>query len=123
MVLAQLERTTPFEKPTRAEALRYYRKVTDTFQLQVALYEKVLRVEREGDGADAVFAVSTRSHLGVERVREARAVGGPEVLPREDDHRPPARVLVLVHGPDHVEARDVGEPDVHDREVRRRPGL
>lgn len=66
--------TTPFEKPTRAEALRYYRKVTDTFQLQVALYERVLRVERDGDGADAVFAVSSRSHLGVERVREARAV-------------------------------------------------
>lgn len=66
--------TTPFEKPTRAEALRYYRKVTDTFQLQVALYEKVLKVEREGEGADAVFVVSTQSHLGVERVREARAV-------------------------------------------------
>ena len=29
--------TTPFEKPTRAEALRYYRKVVDTFQLQVSL--------------------------------------------------------------------------------------
>lgn len=66
--------TSPFEKPTRAEALRYYRKVTDTFQLQVALYEKVLKVEREGEGADAVFVVSTQSHLGVERVREARAV-------------------------------------------------
>jgi len=40
--------TTPYEKPTRAEALRYYRKVTDTFQLQVAMHEKVLGVEREG---------------------------------------------------------------------------
>ena len=35
---------------TRAEALRYYRKVTDTFQLQVAMYERVRRVEREGEG-------------------------------------------------------------------------
>jgi thioredoxin reductase (NADPH) len=66
--------TTPYEKPTRAEALRYYRKVTDTFQLQVAMHEKVLGVEREGDGDDAVFVVSTRSRLGAERVREARAV-------------------------------------------------
>jgi hypothetical protein len=37
--------TTPYEKPTRAEALRYYRKVTDLFQLQVALHEQVLAVE------------------------------------------------------------------------------
>ncbi len=66
--------TTPFEKPTRAEALRYYRKVTDTFQLQVALYETVTRIERDGHGDDAVFAVSTRTRLGAERVRDARAV-------------------------------------------------
>ena len=66
--------TTPYEKPTRAEALRYYRKVTDTFQLQVALYERVTAVEAEGEGAERVFAVTTRSRLGVERVREARAV-------------------------------------------------
>lgn len=66
--------TTPYEKPTRAEALRYYRKVTDTFQLQVALFEKVLGVERDGDGPEATFAVTTRSNLGVARVREARAV-------------------------------------------------
>ncbi len=66
--------TTPYEKPTRAEALRYYRKVTDTFQLQVAMHERVLAVEREGDGDEAIFVVSTRTRLGVERVREARAV-------------------------------------------------
>lgn len=66
--------TTPYEKPTRAEALRYYRKVTDTFQLQVALYERVTAVEGDGDDAERVFAVTTRSRLGVERVREARAV-------------------------------------------------
>lgn len=66
--------TTPYEKPTRAEALRYYRKVADTFLLQVALYETVLRIERDGEGDDAVFAVSTRTRLGAERMREARAV-------------------------------------------------
>ena len=66
--------TTPYDKPTRAEALRYYRKVTDTFQLQVSLFERVLSVEREADGDEPVFAVSTRSRLGAERVRHARTV-------------------------------------------------
>jgi thioredoxin reductase (NADPH) len=66
--------TTPYEKPTRAEALRYYRKVTDLFQLQVALHEQVLAVEAEGEGDDRLFAVATRSRLGVDRVRHARAV-------------------------------------------------
>ena len=66
--------TTPYEKPTRAEALRYYRKVTDSFQLQVALFEQVTAVEREDDGGKTVFAVSTRARLGTARVRQARAV-------------------------------------------------
>jgi thioredoxin reductase (NADPH) len=66
--------TTPYEKPTRAEALRYYRKVCDAFDLQVALFERVLGVQHEGTGADAIFAVTSRSRLGVTRVREARAV-------------------------------------------------
>jgi thioredoxin reductase (NADPH) len=66
--------TTPFEKPTRAEALRYYRKVTDVFQLQVAMHEEVLAIEPEGDGDDRRLVVQSRSRLGVARVREARAV-------------------------------------------------
>ena len=66
--------TTPYDKPTRAEALRYYRKVTDVFGLQVALHERVLAVEPEEVEGGAGFAVPTRSRLGVERVRHARAV-------------------------------------------------
>ena len=66
--------TTPFEKPTRAEALRYYRKVTDVFQLQVAMHEQVLAIEPDGDGDQRRFVVQSRSRLGVDRVREARAV-------------------------------------------------
>ncbi len=66
--------TTPYDKPTRAEALNYYRKVTDTFQLQVALFEQVTAVERDTAGGEPVFVVSTRSRSGAERVREARAV-------------------------------------------------
>ena len=66
--------TTPYEKPTRAEALRYYRKVADAFQLQISLFETVTAVEREGEGDGVVFTVSTRTRLGAERVRQARAV-------------------------------------------------
>ena len=33
---------SPFDKPTRAEALKYYRKVVDAYDLQIAYDEKVL---------------------------------------------------------------------------------
>ena len=73
--------TTPYEKPTRAEALRYYRKVVDTFQLQVSLYEKVMAIEAvpaadddRGAGAPGRFVVESRTTRGVTRVREARNV-------------------------------------------------
>jgi thioredoxin reductase (NADPH) len=39
---------TPYEKPTRLEALKYYRRVVDTFGLHVSLGVKVVAVEREG---------------------------------------------------------------------------
>jgi thioredoxin reductase (NADPH) len=42
---------SPFDKPTRAEALNYYRKVVNAFDLQISYGEKVLLVEREGGGA------------------------------------------------------------------------
>src|SRR5688572_13085443 len=38
---------SPFEKPTRAEALRYYRRVVDTFDLQIAFEERVEAIEKE----------------------------------------------------------------------------
>ncbi len=91
--------TTPYEKPTRTEALRYYRKVVDTFQLQVSLFEEVTEVEPAFAGADAGFGeaggflVHTRNARGVTRVREARNVvlamgyyGAPVMLniPGED---------------------------------------
>src|SRR3954469_19948626 len=39
---------SPFDKPTRQEALRYYRKVVDSYDLQIAYGERVLSV---GGGA------------------------------------------------------------------------
>ncbi len=60
---------TPYEKPTQWEALRYYRRVTDTFGLRIALGEEVLSIA-PGSGA---FRVTTRA-AGGEVVREARNV-------------------------------------------------
>jgi thioredoxin reductase (NADPH) len=61
---------TPYDKPTRLEALRYYRRVVDTYRLQVSLRETVVEIERQPDG---VFAVAT-TQRGVTRERHARAV-------------------------------------------------
>jgi thioredoxin reductase (NADPH) len=75
---------SPYDKPTRAEALKYYRKVVDTYDLQISGDEQVLSIAREDEGAGGVgaagaadertFAVETRSGKGVRRVRHARFV-------------------------------------------------
>jgi len=65
---------TPYDKPMRLEALRYYRRVVDTYQLQVSFHEEVVSIEREDEGGMTVFAVTTQTNRGVKRVRLARAV-------------------------------------------------
>jgi hypothetical protein len=66
---------SPYEKPTRAEALRYYRRVVDTYDLHVEFGEQVVSIEREGaPGADGVFLLETRSDKGVRRIRQSRNV-------------------------------------------------
>ena len=61
---------TPYDKPTRLEALRYYRRVVDTYGLQISFYERVVEIEREDD----VFVVTTEDAKGTKRARQARAV-------------------------------------------------
>jgi thioredoxin reductase (NADPH) len=50
------------EKPTRAEALKYYRKATEHYALELRLYERVVRVE----GEDGAFVVVTETASGSE---------------------------------------------------------
>jgi thioredoxin reductase (NADPH) len=71
---------SPYEKPTRVEALRYYRRVVDTYDLQIAFDETVLSIQVEDDagtsagGDDSrVFAIETESGGG-RRIRYARMV-------------------------------------------------
>jgi thioredoxin reductase (NADPH) len=59
---------TPYEKPTQGEALRYYRRVADTFHLNLSFEEEVLAIER----VDGSFHVRTRSPAGAERTTAAR---------------------------------------------------
>lgn len=61
---------TPYDKPTRLEALRYYRRVVDTYKLQVAFHERVTAIERENE----MFIVTTERANGTRRVHEARSV-------------------------------------------------
>ena len=63
---------TPFEKPTRVEALRYYRRVADTFGLAIAFDERVLGVRREPSGGGAEFVLETAAPGGGSRTRRAR---------------------------------------------------
>ena len=73
---------SPYEKPTRTEALNYYRKVVDKFDLQIAYEETVIAITRESAGGageaeapdEQIFAIETRSSRGVRRVRHARYV-------------------------------------------------
>jgi thioredoxin reductase (NADPH) len=68
--IGQLPLTTPYDKPTRLEALRYYRRVVDAYDLQISFHEEVTSIEKEnGD-----FIVSTKDNRGNARVRRARAV-------------------------------------------------
>jgi thioredoxin reductase (NADPH) len=58
------------EKPTRAEALKYYRKGTEYYALDLRLFEKVLRV----DGHAGAFTVVTETANGSEERYAAKNV-------------------------------------------------
>ena len=62
---------SPYSKPTRQEALRYYRRVTDTFELDVLQEEPVTAVRR---GADGVFRVTSQPQGAEPCLRQAHTV-------------------------------------------------
>ena len=55
--IGDLPLVTAAEKPTRVEALKYYRRAAEHYELEVRLFELVERVE----GRDGAFSVSTRT--------------------------------------------------------------
>jgi thioredoxin reductase (NADPH) len=60
--------SSPNQKPTRAEALEYYRKVTQHYNLDVRQYEHVDSV----DGSDGAFIVHTTDKFGRKIEHRAR---------------------------------------------------
>lgn len=65
-----LPMTIPNAKPTRSEALAYYRSVVTHFGLDVRSYERVVSIE----GEDGAFQVVTRDRFGASGVHAARKV-------------------------------------------------
>src|SRR5262245_53320871 len=62
--------TTAHQKPTRLEALEYYRKVTEHYRLDVRQYENVELIS----GADDHFLIDTRDRISVARRYHSRKV-------------------------------------------------
>ncbi len=70
---------TPYDKPTRHEALRYYRRVVETFDLRMSLGETVVAIQpdldrSQGHGGASTFTLETTSVSGTRRTRRARFV-------------------------------------------------
>jgi thioredoxin reductase (NADPH) len=65
---------SPNEKPTRLEALRYYRRVTEAYGLEIAFDETVVAVRRDGEDPAAGFVVESHTPRDGRCVRRARTV-------------------------------------------------
>jgi thioredoxin reductase (NADPH) len=76
MEIGGLPFVSPHEKPTRLEALRYYRRVSDTYDLDVVFDEAVVAIAKEDGVPESVgsFVVDTRSTRGVRRSIRGRTV-------------------------------------------------
>jgi thioredoxin reductase (NADPH) len=68
--IGDIPMTSLGEKPVRIEALKYYRRVAQHYELDVRQYEPVLGFE----GAPGDFRVRTRDRLGVEHEYAARFI-------------------------------------------------
>ena len=58
------------EKPTRGEALKYYRKAAEHYALELRLYERVTRIE----GHNGDFTVATKTEKGMQQSYRGKKV-------------------------------------------------
>src|ERR1700677_1813782 len=70
MEIGDLPMTIPGGKPTRVEALKYYRRAVEHFAVPVRLYEKVEKV----GGKDGAFSVPTMDPSGARRDYSAKKI-------------------------------------------------
>jgi thioredoxin reductase (NADPH) len=68
--IGDLPMTSMYEKPTRTEALKYYRRVAEHYKLDIHQYERVNSI----DGEDGSFTIPTTDHLGVQHCYKAKKV-------------------------------------------------
>jgi thioredoxin reductase (NADPH) len=71
--IGDLPFTTPYEKPTRVEALRYYRRVVDLLTLEISLNERVEAVVPPVEDGE-LFRVETRLESAEARTYRSRNV-------------------------------------------------
>ena len=70
MEIGGLPFTSPNDKPSRMEALRYYRRATDTYELDLVFDERVDSIGREGDE----FLVEAEDKWKKRRTARAKAI-------------------------------------------------
>jgi thioredoxin reductase (NADPH) len=70
MEIGGLPFVSPNDKPSRMEALRYYRRATDTYDVQIAFDTKVEQISRDGHA----FVVNARHIHGTPSVWRGRTV-------------------------------------------------
>jgi thioredoxin reductase (NADPH) len=68
--IGNIPMTAMYEKPTRTEALKYYRRVADHYKLDIRQYERVDRIA----GEDGAFQVFTTDRLGCAGQYSARKI-------------------------------------------------
>jgi thioredoxin reductase (NADPH) len=68
--IGDLPMTSMYEKPTRTEALKYYRRVAEHYKLDIHQYERVNSI----DGADGAFTIPTTNRLNVHHCYRAKKV-------------------------------------------------
>jgi thioredoxin reductase (NADPH) len=68
--IGNIPMTSLNDKPNRTEALKYYRKVAEHFQLDIRQYERVDRIA----GDDGAFQVFTTDRLECPHVYQARKI-------------------------------------------------
>jgi thioredoxin reductase (NADPH) len=68
--IGDIPMTSMYEKPTRTEALKYYRRVAEHYKLDVHQYERVEAI----DGEDGAFTIPTTDRLGARHCYAAKKV-------------------------------------------------
>lgn len=74
MEIGDLPMTTAGGKPTRMEALKYYRRAAEHYQIETRLYETVERIESVSDKKTSAFVVHSQDATGARNKYRSRKI-------------------------------------------------